>query len=129
MWSGINIITEPERAASDADYVSSLWRKAGFRASRERYISLPIWLSSLPWGYNPRMDKPTSGLQRAQMVSSLNGACASICQGDWGGNGPVVRKDPQGNPYLYANGLLLVSRRGQMSCIDILIRPPHTIFR
>ncbi|AJY53058.1 MULTISPECIES: TraC family protein [Halomonadaceae] len=119
MWSGINIITEPERAASDADYVSSLWRKAGFRASRERYISLPIWLSSLPWGYNPRMDKPTSGLQRAQMVSSLNGACASICQGDWGGNGPVVRKDPQGNPYLYANGLLLVSRRGQMSCIDI----------
>lgn len=119
VWTGVNIITDSERAASDADYVASLWRKAGFRASRERYISLPIWIASLPWGYNPRMDKPTSGLQRAQMVSSLNASCAAICQGDWGGNGPVVRKDRHGNPYLYANGLLLISRRGQLACIDV----------
>jgi len=91
MWTGINLITEPERAASDADYVTALWRKAGYRASRERYISLPVWLGSLPWGYNPAMDLPTGGLQRAQMVSSLNGACAAICQGDWGGNGPVIK--------------------------------------
>lgn len=123
MWTGINIITEPDRAASDADFVASLWRKAGFRASREHYISLPIWLNSLPWGYNPAIDQPTQGLQRATMVSSINAACASICQGDWGGNGPVVRKDPEGNSYPYANGLLLTSRRGQMACIDIFDSP------
>lgn len=119
MWTGINLMTEPDRAASDADYVTSLWRKAGYRASRERYIALPVWLQSLPWGYNPAMDTPTGGIQRATMVSSLNGACAAICQGDWGGNGPSIRKDPQGNPYVYANGLLLTSRRGQTACIDI----------
>lgn len=123
MWTGINIITEPDRAVSDADFVSSLWRKAGFRASREQYISLPVWLSSLPWGYNPAIDLPNQGLQRASMVSSINAACASICQGDWGGNGPTIRRDPEGNPYPYANGLLLASRRGQMACIDIFDSP------
>lgn len=123
MWTGINIITEPERAASDADYVAALWRKAGFRASREHYISLPVWLNSLPWGYNPAIDLPNQGMQRATMVTSINAACASICQGDWGGNGPTMRKDPEGNLYPYANGLLLISRRGQLACIDIFDSP------
>lgn len=123
MWTGINVITEPERAASDGDYIAALWRKAGFRASREHYISLPVWLNSLPWGYNPEMDKPTEGLQRATMVTSMNAATAAICQGDWGGNGPVMRRDPEGNAYPYANGLLLTSRRGQMACIDIFDSP------
>lgn len=119
VWTGINVISTPERALSDADFVSGLWRKAGFRASKESYISLPVWLSSLPWSYNPKIDLSNQGLQRRQLVTSINAATMAVCQGDWGGNGPVLKSAPDGTQYPYANGLLLNSRRGQLANIDI----------
>src|SRR5690606_23700958 len=118
-WTGINVITTPDRATTDVDYVCGLWRKAGFKASRESYISLPVWLQALPWGYNWHIDKAVEGIQRSQSVTSLNAATAAICQGDWSGNGPMIKKGAGGEKYAYANGLLLTSRRGQMACIDI----------
>lgn len=128
IYTGINVISTPERATSDADYVSGLWRKAGFKASRESYISLPIWQNSLPWGYNYAIDDATAGIQRAQPVTSLNAATAAICQGDWAGNGPMLKKGQDGKPFAYANGLLLTSRRGQMACIDIFESPTNYNF-
>lgn len=119
MWTGINLVTTEDRASADADYLSGLWRKAGFRASKESYISLPVWQQSLPWGYNPRIDVPSQGMQRAHAVTSLNAATAFICQGDWAGNRPTLEKDDSGNLYPYAIGMLLTSRRGQMACLDL----------
>lgn len=128
VWTGINVMTTPERAISDADYVVNMWKRPGFKASRETNISLPVWVSSLPWGYNPRIDTAKQGLQRASLVTSMNAATMAICQGDWGGNGPVMRTDPKGESYPYANGLLLMSRRGQLACIDIYDSPTNYNF-
>jgi len=119
VWTGINVVSSPDKGLSDADYISGLWRKAGFRVSKESYISLPVWLSSLPWSYNHKIDKSNQGLQRRQLVTSINAATMAICQGDWGGNGPILKSSSDGTKYPYANGLLLTSRRGQLANIDI----------
>ncbi len=116
MMTGITLFCEPERARRDADYVASLWSKIGYKASRERYISLPVYLATMPFVYDRALDGPTTGLQRGHMVSSLNGATAAIVQGDWKGNAPW-RDSKSGQ--VHRAGLPLVSRRGQFALIDI----------
>lgn len=128
MFTGINIFSTPERAIVDAEYLTGLWKKTEFKATRETNISLPVWQASLPWAYNPRIDLPTEGMQRAQPLTSLNAATAAIVQSDWGGNVPIMKKDDDGTSYPYANGLLLLSRRGQLACIDIFESPTNYNF-
>ncbi|MHB1666126.1 TraC family protein [Thiomonas sp.] len=107
-YVGINIYTTATNAKRDGEYVRGLWRKNGFRASPERYIHLPAFVASLPMQYTPQMDPPNRGLQRATTMHSLNAACLAHVQGDWSGHDPS-----RGGP-------LLVSRRGQVACVDLL---------
>lgn len=107
VWSGVVLFNAPEKAKREAEYVANLWRKAGFRCSPERYISLPVFLAGLPMMYDPAMDPPTRGLQRANTMNSFNAATLMHVQGDWRGSDPL-----RGGP-------LLVSRRGQLASIDL----------
>lgn len=107
-YTGINIYTSLSSMQKDVEYVSGLWRKAGFRASPERFIQLPAFVASLPFQYTPEMDPPNHGLQRATTMHSLNASCLAHAQGDWAGHTPE------------SGGPLLVSRRGQVVNIDIM---------
>ncbi|MEX3984239.1 TraC family protein [Paraburkholderia sp. EG287A] len=107
VWSGVVLYNTPDRSKRDTEYVANLWRKAGFRCSPERYISLPVFLAGLPLMYDPVMDPPGRGLQRANTVNSFNAATLMHVQGDWQGSAPQ-----RGGP-------LLVSRRGQLATLDL----------
>lgn len=107
LWSGIVLYNSPETAKRETEYVANLWRKAGFRCSPERYISLPVFLAGLPLMYDPETDPPSRGLQRSNTVNSFNAATLTHVQGDWQGSAP------------WRGGPLLVSRRGQLASIDL----------
>jgi conjugal transfer ATP-binding protein TraC len=107
VWSGVVLYNTPDRMKRETEYVANLWRKAGFRCSPERFISLPVFLAGLPLMYDPATDPPTRGLQRANTVNSFNAATLMHVQGDWQGSAPE-----RGGP-------LLVSRRGQLAAVDL----------
>ena len=107
-YTGINIYSHPEEAQSQTEEVKGLWRRAGFRLSEEKHISFPVFLASLPLQYSPAMDPANGGLQRAQLMSSLNAASMCHLQGDWRGSSPTQA------------GPLMVSRSGQLATFDLL---------
>lgn len=107
-YTGINLFTAPDDARPQAEHVKGLYRRAGFRLSEEKYISLPVFLASLPLQYSAAMDPPNKGLQRASLMSSLNASSLLQVQGDWRGTG-----EDKG-------GMLLVSRAGQVATFDLL---------
>lgn len=107
VWSGVVLYNTRDRVKRETEYVANLWRKAGFRCSPERFISLPVFLAGLPLMYDPETDPPGRGIQRANTVNSFNAATLMHVQGDWAGSSP-----DRGGP-------LLVSRRGQLASIDL----------
>lgn len=107
VWSGVVLYNTPDRVKRETEFVANLWRKAGFRCSPERHITLPVFLAGLPLMYDPATDPPGRGLQRANTMSSFNAATLLHVQGDWHGSSPE-----RGGP-------LLVSRRGQLATIDL----------
>lgn len=107
-YTGVNLFTPPADARPQTEHVKGLFRRAGFRLSEEKYISLPVFLASLPLQYSASMDPPNKGLQRASLMSSLNAASMLQIQGDWRGTG-------ESN-----GGMLLVSRAGQVATFDLL---------
>ncbi len=107
-YSGVNLYTPPDEARTQSEYVKGLFRRAGFRISEEVYVSLPVFMASMPMQYTPAMDPPNKGLQRAWLMSSLNAAAMVQIQGDWRGTG-----EDKG-------GLLLTSRSGQIATFDLL---------
>lgn len=107
-YAGVNLYTHPADVKVQVEYVKGLWRRAGFRISEENYISLPVFVASLPLQYSPAIDPPNKGLQRAWLMSSLNAASMLMIQGDWRGTGAQ-----------YA-GPLFVSRKGQLASFDLL---------
>lgn len=108
VYSGINLYSDRKGIRRATEYVNGLWRRFGFRASAERFITLPAFVASLPLTYSPEMDPPGRGLQRATTVHSLNAASLAWVQGDWGGHDPSL------------GGPLLTSRRGQLASINLL---------
>lgn len=107
VWSGVVLYNTPDRVKRETEFVANLWRKAGFRCSPERHITLPVFLAGLPLMYDPATDPPGRGLQRANTMSSFNAATLLHVQGDWRGSDPR-----RGGP-------LLVSRRGQLASVDL----------
>lgn len=107
-YTGINIYTPIEEAREQSEYVKGLYRRAGFRLSEEPYISLPVFMASMPLQYTASMDPPNKGLQRASLMSSINAASLLQIQGDWRGTGETK------------GGMLLVSRSGQVATFDLL---------
>ncbi|MNR71649.1 AAA-like domain protein [compost metagenome] len=109
-YTGINIYTPPGEARQQTERVKGFFRTTGFRVSEEPYISLPVFLASMPMQYTPAMDPPNKGMQRAWLMSSLNASSMMQVQGDWRGTGPEH------------GGLLLTSRSGQLATFDLLWR-------
>lgn len=107
-YTGINLYTPPAEARQQTERVKGFYRTIGFRVSEEPYISLPVFLASMPMQYTPQMDPANKGMQRAWLMSSLNAASMVQVQGDWRGTGAD------------AGGLLLVSRAGQVATFDLL---------
>ncbi|KWT98322.1 TraC family protein [Variovorax sp. WDL1] len=107
-YTGINLYTPPDEARQQTERVKGFFRGAGFRISDEPYISLPVFIASLPLQYVPAMDPPNRGMQRAWLMSSINAASMMQVQGDWRGTGPEHA------------GLLLTSRSGQLATFDLL---------
>lgn len=107
-YTGINLYSAPEEARACTEQVKGLWRRAGFRLTEEKHISLPVFMAALPLQYTPTMDPPNRGLQRAQLMSSLNAASLVQVQGDWRGNSPD------------AGGPLMISRSGQLASFNLL---------
>jgi conjugal transfer ATP-binding protein TraC len=107
-YTGINLYTPPEEARYQTELVKGFYRQSGFRISEEAFISLPVFVASMPMQYNPAMDPPNKGLQRAWLMSSLNAASMIQVQGDWRGTGERH------------GGLLLASRAGQVATFDLL---------
>jgi conjugal transfer ATP-binding protein TraC len=109
-YMGINLLGESEnQLAERVSECSSFWKAHGFRASHEAYISLPVWLCSLPGYFTPLHD-PTSkraGLQRSCTMTSAQAAMIVPMAGDWKGT------DPAGG------GMLLLSRRGQIATVNV----------
>jgi conjugal transfer ATP-binding protein TraC len=107
-YAGVNLYTHPDDIKVQTEYVKGLWRRAGFRMSEEKYISLPVFIASLPLQYSPAIDPPNKGIQRAWLMSSLNAASMLMLQGDWRGTGAEF------------GGPLFVSRKGQLASFDLL---------
>jgi conjugal transfer ATP-binding protein TraC len=107
-YCGINLYTHPDEHRLHTEYVKSLWRRAGFRAAEELHITLPVFIASLPGQYDPDMDPPGRGLNRATRMHNGNAAGLAQVQGDWMGSGPQ------------RGGMLLMSRRGQLATFDVL---------
>lgn len=108
MMTGIIVYSDPEGAREVGEAIASTWRKAGFQASPEKYIALPMFLASLPYGYTPEMDKGESGLCRLQYVNSFNAACAMPIAADWRGHA------------LACGGPTFTTRRGQLASLDLM---------
>lgn len=106
-YTGINIYTPKSEVRSQSEYVKGLYRNAGFRLSEESYISLPVFIASIPMQYSPAMDPPNKGLQRAWLMSSLNAVSMLQVQGDWSGT------------HKTKEGVLLVSRAGQLATFNL----------
>lgn len=107
MYTGINLYCSANQVKQETEYVKGLWRKAGFRASQEVNITMPVWLSSFPLQYCPHFDDAGKGLQRAITVHSLHAAAMVFIQGDW------IGTDPQ------EGGPLMISRRGRLATFDL----------
>ena len=107
-YAGVNLYCNRAELKTQTEYVKGLWRNTGFRFSEEPYIALPVFLASLPLQYQPSMDPPNQGIQRAWMMTSVNAASMVMLQGDWQGTGPEF------------GGPLLLSRKGRLASIDLL---------
>jgi len=114
-WGGLTLYSPPEELGDHLEAAKGLWSGAGFRATEERFIPLPIFLASLPLNYSPAMDPPNRGLQRADAMTSLNAASLVQIQGDWRGT--------QGQ-----GGSLLISRQGQIAAFDLRDSPTNYNF-
>lgn len=114
-WGGLTLYSPPEEIGDHLESAKGLWSGAGFRATEERFIPLPVFLASLPLNYSPAMDPPNRGLQRADGMTSLHAASLVQVQGDWRGtNGE--------------GGSLLISRSGQVAAFDLRDSPTNYNF-
>lgn len=104
---GVNLYGEGDELRVERDYIATMWKGAHFRVSPEPFLSLPIFLSSLPGMYTPALDPPKRGLQRAITGHVGNLAAVAPIQGAWSGSDPSK------------GGLMLVSRRGQPAVFNL----------
>ncbi|WP_168062775.1 type IV secretion system protein TraC [Candidatus Manganitrophus noduliformans] len=87
--------------------VHGLFRKNRFILQEDHFVTLPLFLASLPSGLAPEAERKL--LRRGRTLLSSNGAVLSPVCADWKGTG--------------SPGLLLVSRRGQMMLVDLFDSP------
>lgn len=117
MMTGVNVYTTPKEKNLDTEEVEGVFKSQGYRLSVEPFIGLPIFLSSLPFMYDPKVDLPNAGLQRSQMVTSFNAACASHFTGEWKGTSTAIT-EREGEPPT-GGGTLMVGPKGQLASLDL----------
>lgn len=117
MMTGINIFTTTQKRNLDIEEVEDIFKRQGYRVSIEPFIGLPVFLGSLPFCYNPKMDLPNAGIQRSQMVTSFNAACSSHVSGEWKGTS-VINNAKDGDPP-EGGGMMMVGPKGQLGAIDV----------
>ena len=105
-YSGINLYAPPEEMPRFVENTCHLWRKAGFRISKESHIAGAVFAASLPFQYSASIDRPSAGLRRASMMTSFNAACLMFLLGT-----PDIDADGAGGP-------LLLSRQGHLTSLD-----------
>lgn len=123
VMTGINVFTKRSSRNIDLEEVENIFKKQGYRVSPEPFIGVPVYLSSLPLSYDPKVDKPNSGLQRGQMMTSFNAACAGHYSGEWKGTPTVVPVSPGDPPG--GGGMLMAGPKGQIGAIDIFNSPTN----
>lgn len=123
MMTGINVYTTPERKNMDIEEVENIFKIQNYRVSIEPFLGLPIFLSSLPLCYDPKVDLPNSGLQRSQMMTSFNAACAGHYSGEWKGT-DTITEEKEGEPR-NGGGMLMIGPKGQLGAIDLFNSPSN----
>ncbi len=90
----------PVEAALAAQDMARIYRRAGLRFSRDRYLQLPLFLASLPFGCSAAHLADFRRLMRMRLLKGEAVAGLAPLHGEWRGNarGP---------------GMLLVGRQGQ----------------
>lgn len=116
IYSGINLYISSSNVDSDVQQALKTIDGNDFKVSQETHIAIPAFIASLPGCYSPEFDKPSQGLRRASLVSSVNAASAAIVQGDWKGNSPWF--NARANAVNFS-GIPLVSRRGELGIFDV----------
>jgi conjugal transfer ATP-binding protein TraC len=106
--SGIVVTGNTSEKVEEAMRVAmSQWQRSYFELAQETAIALPMFLASLPGQFRPEMDDDEDGLQRGMTMRALNAATLTHVQGDWPGSHPK------------RGGLLAMSRRGGLTCLNI----------
>lgn len=101
----LNIVTwadSYERLFGQLQDIRGYYNTLKFTAEQDRFINLPIFLSSLPMGYRLSQD---AYLRRSETRTTNEAATLAPVIADWGGSG---------NP-----ALTFVSRMGQLMSIDL----------
>lgn len=117
IMTGINVYSTPQRRNLDIENVENIFKTQDYRVSIDGFIGLPVFLSSLPFMYDPKVDLPNSGLQRSQMVTSYNASCALHLSGEWKGTS-VAYQQENGGP-VNGGGVMFEGPKGQLAGIDI----------
>lgn len=107
--TGITVFCDPDQTSRAVENVTAIWRRAGFEASPESSIAVPMYLAAMPYGYNWRLDHDGKGLQRLELMTSFNAACLLPVACDWGGHD------------MGCGGPTFVSRRGLVGSLDFLV--------
>lgn len=94
-----------EEKARVEGVLKSLWQHSGFSLQEETFMSVPVYLSSLPFGLTNNK-KAQDHLKRIDIAPASTVAQILPVQADWKG-------------VLYDPAMFLVSRRGQLQGIDI----------
>ena len=105
---GIVVYCDLDKVPRTIENVTSIWRRAGFEASPEKHVALPMFMSALPYGYNYRLDNKSKGLQRLELMTSFQAACLMPVAFDWRGHD------------MGCGGPTMISRRGQIGSLDFL---------
>jgi len=117
IMTGVNLYTNPRDKNLDIEEIETLFKQQNYRLSTEPFIGLPVFLSSLPFMYDPEVDRPNAGLQRSQLVTSFNASCAAHFTGEWKGT-PTINTSKDGDPQT-GGGTLMVGPKGQIAALDI----------
>lgn len=117
MMTGLNLYTTPGMRNIDIENVENIFKMQDYSISIDPFIGVPVFLSSLPFMYDPKVDLPNSGIQRSQMVTSYNSACAMHLSGEWKGTNPSYEKEE--NAPALGGGLMFQGPKGQLASIDV----------
>ena len=102
IYLGVTLFCDPDKVNNTVSNAQTFWREIGFQLLEDKYISLPIFLNSLPFGAEPEVIKE---LYRYRTMASRHCLTFLPVFGNWKGTG--------------SPGLHFVGRDGQLMAVDI----------